>query len=157
VKDLWRRGGPSWETYRIKDTEKGPLVWRVREGRFYPSEDGVPGEALRVIVAVNVLDGEVKYFLSNAPDEVPLWELLAVAFSRWHIEKLYQEGKGEVGMHHFEVRCYRSLIRHLVLTNVSLYFLAEQTEILRGEKSGLVDLPVAPGCGGPVGTGRSAA
>ena len=157
VKALWQRGGPSWELYRIKDTEKGPSVWRVRESRFYPSENGVPGEALRVIVAVNVLDGEVKYFLSNAPEEVPLKELLTVAFSRWHIEKLYNEGKGEVGLHHFEVQGYPSLIRHLVLTNLSLYFLAEQTEILRGEKPGVVDLPGAQGSGGPTGTGRSAA
>jgi len=157
VKDLWRRGGPSWENYRIKDTEKGPLVWQVRESRFYPSENRVPGEALRVIVAVNVLTGEVKYFLSNAPEAVPLKELLAVAFSRWAIEKLYQEGKGEVGMHHFEVRSYPSLIRHLVLTNLSLYFLAEQTDILRGEKPSVVDLPGAPSCGSAVGAGRAAA
>lgn len=157
VRDLWRRGGPSWKDYRVKDTEKGPVVWRVRESRFSPRENRVPGEAVRVIVAVNVLSREVKYFLSNAPAEVPLKVLLAVAFSRWNIEKLYQEGKGEVGMHRFEVRGYPSPIRHLVLTNLSVYFLAEQTDILRGEKPGVVDLPGAPGRGGAVGAGRPAA
>lgn len=158
VSKFWKRGGPSWGLYRVKDTEKGPVVWWVRESRFYPSSGGLPtGEELRLIVAREVVSGEVKYFLSNAPSEFALKELLAVAFSRWHIEKLYQEGKGEVGMDHVEVRNYTSLIRHLVLTHVSIYFLAEQTEILRGEKPVVVDLPDEAGGGSTVGAGRTAA
>lgn len=141
VAHLWQRGGPSWRLYRVKDTDKGPIVWRVRETRFFPNDEGVPGEALRLIVAQEVLTGEMKYFLSNAPVEVPLKVLLCVAFARWHIERLFEEGKGEVGFDHFEVRKYQPLMRHLVLTMLSLYFLAEQTARLRGEKPALDCLP----------------
>ncbi len=158
VREFWKRGGPSWEPYRVKDTEKGPLVWWVREGRFYPSSGRLPtGEELRLIVARDAVSGEMKYFLSNAPATIGLKELLAVAVSRWHIEKLYQEGKGEVGMDHFEVRSYTSLIRHMILTHVSLYFLAEQTKILRGEKPMVVDLPDEAGGRSATGAGRTAA
>jgi SRSO17 transposase len=38
VNALWKRGGPSWRLYRIKDGEKGPLVWTVRETPFCPRE-----------------------------------------------------------------------------------------------------------------------
>ena len=141
VSKLWKRGGPSWQTYRVKDTQKGPEVWHVRETRFYPNDNGLPGRESRLIIARNALSGEVKYFLSEAGPEVPLKTLLYVAFSRWHIERLFEDGKGEVGFDHFEVRNYKSLIRHLVLTNLSLYFLCEQTTRLRGKKPVVDTLP----------------
>ena len=152
VSKLWKRGGPPWQTYRIKDTQKGPEVWHVRETRFYPSDGGLPGRESRLIIAEHVLSGEVKYFLSDAAADVSLKTLLYVAFSRWHIERLFEDGKEEVGFDHFEVRNYKSLMRHLVLTNLSLYFLCEQTTRLRGEKP-LVD-PL-PGEGGGRGPTRS--
>ncbi len=138
VSKLWKQGGPSWETYRIKDTQKGPEVWHIRETRFYPNDGDVPGREGRLIIAENALSGEVKYFLSDAGPEVALKTLLYVAFSRWHIERLFEDGKGEVGFDHFEVQNYKSLLRHLVLTTLSLYFLCEQTTRLRKKKS-LVD------------------
>lgn len=141
VSDLWPRGGPPWKQYQIKDTQKGLSVWRVRESHFFPSDGSVPGKPLRLLVAQEVLSGEIKYFLSNAPPEVPLKVLLCVAFSRWHIEQLFEDGKGEVGLDHFEVRKYPALMRHLILTMLSLYFLAEQTGRLREKKSLVVPVP----------------
>ena len=141
VSKLWKRGGPSWQTYRIKDSHKGPEVWHVRETRFYPNDRGLPGRESRLVIAKHALSGKVKYFLSDAAPDVPLKTLLYVAFSRWHVERLFEDGKGEVGFDHFEVRSYTSLIRHLVLTNLSLYFLCEQTTRLRGGKSLLDPLP----------------
>ncbi len=141
VSKLWKRGGPSWQTYRVKDTQKGPEVWYVRETGFYPNDNDLPGRESRLIIARNALSGEVKYFLSKAGPEVSLKTLLYVAFARWHVERLFEDGKGEVGFDHFEVRNYKSLIRHLVLTNLSLYFLCEQTTRLRKKKSVVVALP----------------
>ena len=94
----------------------------------------MPGAEVRLLVAREVLTGEMKYFLAHAPQETTVQEILCVAFSRWHIERLFEDGKGEVGFDHFEVRKYRSLRRHLVLTQLSLAFLADQTSKLRGKK-----------------------
>lgn len=152
VSKLWQRGGPSWETWRIKETEKGPSVWEVRETDFYPTLGDYPGEVLRLVIAREVLTGEVKYFLSNAPREIRLGEVLHVAFSRWHIERVFQDGKGEVGLDHFEVRNYKPLIRHLILSMISFYFLADQTERLREKKLELDRLPGQSGGGMPVGS-----
>lgn len=138
VDRLWKRGGPRWRKYHVKDTEKGPVVWEVRAGRFFPWEDGVAGEPGWLIIARNVLDGEIKYFFSNAPAEVPLTEILRIAFSRWVIERLFEDGKSEIGLDHFEVRRYIAVIRHLILSMVSLLFLVRETERLRGKKP-LVD------------------
>ena len=131
VSELWHRGGPSWQLYRVKETEKGPVVWEVRETRFFPSRDGIPGQELRLLIARHVLTGELKYFLAHAPREVTTEQIRCVAFSRWHIERLFEDSKGEVGLDHFEVRKYRSLRRHLVLSMLSLCFLADRTQELR--------------------------
>jgi SRSO17 transposase len=152
VDRLWKRGGPCWRGFHVKNTHKGPVVWEARTTRFSPwTRGGLPGKELWLLVGRNVLDGEVKYFLSNAPADTPAEVLLHVAFSRDHVEKLFEESKGEVGLDHFEVRGYRALKRHLVLSMVSLLFLAEQTQRLRGEKSVVEPLPGS--CGHRSATG----
>lgn len=144
VDQLWKRGGPSWALFHIKNTGNGPVVWEVRATRFVPREHQRPGEACWLLVARNVLDGEVKYFLSNAPADTPLEVLLHVAFSRWHIERMFEDGKGEIGLDHFEVRQYRSIMRHLVLSMVSFLFLMRETQRLQ-KKRPMDHLPSAGG------------
>lgn len=135
VSELWHRGGPSWHLYRVKETEKGPVVWEVRATRFFPHRGTVPGAEGVLLVAREVRTGERKYFLAHAPTETAVAEMLCVAFARWHIERLFEDSKGEVGLDHFEVRTYRSLRRHLVLAQLSLGFLADQTCALREKNS----------------------
>jgi SRSO17 transposase len=135
VDALWDRGGPSWQKYYIKDTGNGPVVWEVRATRFFPWENGSAGEEGWLLIARNVLDGEVKYFFSNAPADASVADLLRIAFSRWAIERLFEDGKGAVGLDHFEVRRYLALKRHLILSMVSLLFLVKETDRLRGKKS----------------------
>ena len=142
VDALWRRGGPSpdtpgrsgWEMYHVKNTEKGPVVWEARTVRFHPHEDDGAGDEQWLIVARNVLTGEVKYFLSNTPEATPREAILHVAFTRGEVEHLFHEAKGEVGLGHFEVRGYKPVMRHLTLSMVSLLFLSEEVRRLRGKK-----------------------
>jgi SRSO17 transposase len=124
VQDLWRRGGPSWATYRVKETEKGPEVWEIRVTRFVPSVNGGREGECRLLIAHNVLTGEMKYFLSNAPENCPVSALGYVAFSRWRVERCFQDLKGEVGLDHFEVHKYLPLVRHLKLALAGMLFLA---------------------------------
>ncbi|MFC1745594.1 transposase [Candidatus Riflebacteria bacterium] len=139
VSDLWLKNPPKWVPYKIKETQKGPIIWEVRESKFFPYEKGFPGAQQRLLICRNPLTGEIKYFLSNADREISTAQLLKVAFSRWRIERLFQDAKDEVGFDHFEVRKYPSLIRHIVLTQLSIYFLSIQTERLR-EKKSMVDI-----------------
>jgi SRSO17 transposase len=132
--------------FHVKDTTLGPVVWEAKEGRIYLKRDGLPTAVHRLVIARNVLKPEeVKYFISNAPREVSLETLLHVGFSRWHVERCFEDGKGELGLSHFEVRNYRSLKRHLIVTAVSYLFLARVRQAWRGEKSGADDLPVEHG------------
>ena len=122
----------SWQRYRIKDTEKGPLVWEVQWSVFWrKGEDGLPGRRHGLIVARNVLTSEVKYFVSNrVPGEpgVTLRWLLRVAFGRWSVESCFREAKEELGMDHYEVRGWRCLHRHFFVTQLSQLFCARMRQ-----------------------------
>lgn len=133
-----------WQAYRIKDTDKGPQVWEVKFAPCWlPRAGGVVGPYW-LVVARNVLNrDELKYFVSNARAGVPLPVVLHVAFGRWPVERCLQDEKSELGLSHFEVRCYPALKRHLLITQVSHLFLARQTERLREKKSG-VDVAASP-------------
>lgn len=116
-----------WQTYRVKDGTKGPFVWEAKcVPLWIKDENGLPGGPHPLLIARNVLKpDEVKFFLSNAPLETPVETLLLVAFSRWRIERLFEDSKTELGLDHFEVRQYPAIKRHLLLTCVSHLFLAE--------------------------------
>jgi SRSO17 transposase len=77
--------------------------------------------------------------------ETPLTTLLRIAFSRWIIERLFEDGKTEIGLDHFEMRRYVAVMRHLIVSMVSLLFLVKETDRLRGKKP-LVEC--VAGCGG---------
>jgi SRSO17 transposase len=135
-----------WETFHIKDTTKGPMLWQAKAVAFYLKRDGLPTWRHWLIVARNLENPkEIKYFVSNAPEGTPLEVLLHVAFSRWHVERCFEEEKGELGFSHFEVRNYVSLRRHLILTAVSHLFLAEVHQTWRGEKPATDGLPTSDG------------
>jgi SRSO17 transposase len=124
-----------WIAYRVKDGQKGPIVWEAKHARIVLNVEGMPGVDLHLIVARNVLDrNEVKFFVSNAPAKTAISTMLLVAFSRWRVERCFQDQKQEVGLDQWEGRTWRGLQRHLILTSVSYLFLARVRESMRGKK-----------------------
>jgi len=54
---------------------------------------------LHLVVARNAPDPEeIKFFVSNAAPEVHVQTLLPVAFSRWRVERRFEDQKQEVGL-----------------------------------------------------------
>ena len=121
-----------WQDFHIKNGRKGPIVWRAKVARFQISVrvDGagngftLPSAPVWLIVAKNPLTDEIKYFVCNASASTSIEKMLHVAFSRWHIERAFQDEKSELGLDHFECRRYTALRRHLTLTTISHLFLA---------------------------------
>lgn len=131
-----------WETWRIKDGEKGLIVWKVKHAMIHVKDErSLPTKCYHLLVCDNPLTGEREYFISNAPAKTPLKKLLRVAFSRWPIEHCFEEQKGQVGLTHWEGRTWTGLQRHLILTSVSHLFLAIACQKVRGKQSGGIRLP----------------
>jgi len=135
--------GQSWQEMVIKDTTRGRCIWQIKSAQVYlvKHKDGkaycpVPTDRTYwLIIAMNRQTGEIKYFISNAPAQESLKKLMQTAFGRWRVEKWFERGKQECGFGAFEVRTYTSLIRHWLASRLPMYFLADQTHRLRGEKS----------------------
>lgn len=137
-----------WRTVRLDRQTLGPQAWKVKAAQVYlQRDDGREGKASPrptdrtywLIVARNVQTGEVKYFVSNAPPRTALKLLLKVAFCRWGVEHAFRLVKSEIGFGHFEGRSWKGLLRHLILCQAVMLFVAEQTTRLRGEKSAADD------------------
>ena len=135
--------GQSWRKMVIKDTTRGPCIWHIKSAQVYlvKHKDGkaycpIPTDRTYwLVVAHNRQTDETKYFISNAPAKEKIETLLEIAFSRWQVEKWFERAKQECGFGAFEVRTYTSLIRHWLASRLAMYFLADQTTRLRGEKS----------------------
>ena len=138
-----------WVRWRIKDGHKGPMVWEVKHLRFYSvTADGLPGAPLHLIVARDVLNPhELKFFVSNAPAETALQTMLLVAFSRWRVERCFEDQKSEIGLDQYEGRRYQGLKRHLILSCVSYLFLSRMRQEFGGGKSGVDGVPDPHGSG----------
>jgi SRSO17 transposase len=110
-----------WQPWRVKDGEKGPVVWECKHTLItIKDENGLPGVRLHLVIARNVLDPEeVKFFVSNASPQTGVGALLLVAFSRWRVERCFEDGKGEIGLDQYEGRRYLGLKRHMILSAVS--------------------------------------
>lgn len=131
-----------WQRWRVKDGEKGPMVWECKHTFItVKDENDLPGACLHLLIARNVLDpDEVKFFVSNAPPQAGVGALLLVAFSRWRVERCFQDDKSEIGLDQYEGRRYLGLKRHLTLSAVSYLFLARVRQEW-GEKSGVDGVP----------------
>lgn len=127
-----------WQAWHVKDGEKGPMVWEAKHVWFHPrGVNDLPQEGAHLIVARNALEGEkIKFFVAHAPRETPLGVLLKVAFSRWRVERCFEDEKTELGFDHFEGRSYVGLTRHQIITAVTHLFLAHTRQAWRGGKSG---------------------
>jgi SRSO17 transposase len=140
----------AWRRFRVKDGQKGPMVWEVKHLRFCPvGEDGLPDEPLHLIIARDVLKtDELKFFVSDAPGATSVQAMLLVAFSRWRVERCFEDQKSEIGLDQYEGRRYRGLKRHLILSCVSYLFLSRVRQEFGGGKPGPDGVPGAHGGGG---------
>lgn len=125
-----------WTPLRVKDTTTGPVVWEVKRAKLWLRRDGLPTAEHGLVVARHALTGEIKYFVTNAPSTVRIEEIMSVAFTRWTVERCFEDAKTELGLSHFEVRNWRSLTRHLLLTALGLLVLSRVTSRHRPKSAG---------------------
>jgi len=132
---FWNR--QEWKGVSLARLTLDEQTWEVRAGQVYLVRDGdMTSRTYWLIVARNTETGEEKYFISNAPIDTPVEKLLRVAFSRWNVEHAFRVVKSEIGFGHFEGRSYIAWMRHMILCLLTMRFVAEHTDRLRGEKSG---------------------
>lgn len=75
-------------------------------GPACPTTNGAaPGFQCALLVRRSVATPtELTFHLTHVPEGAALGELVRVAGTRWSVESLFEQAKGEVGLGHYEVR-----------------------------------------------------
>jgi SRSO17 transposase len=114
----------AWKRFTIKEGAKGPITADFAFVRAVSKRRHRPGHEVWVICRRSTSDPtEIKYYLSNAPAEIAKTELVRQAGLRWPVETAIEEGKGELGMDHYETRTWRGWHHHMTLTFLAHHFL----------------------------------
>ena len=112
-----------WTPHTIKEGSKGPLVAHFAALRVIAVREGLPGPEVWLVLRRNLLTGELKTYLSNAPIDTPLATLVWLSGMRWPIETCFEDGKQYVGMGDYEVRGWRGWHHHMTLCILAHFFL----------------------------------
>ena len=133
----------AWHRYRILEGSKGPLVADFAAMRAVATRGGLPGPEVWVLFRRAVRDPadtadppELKVYLSNAPADTPLAELVRVSGMRWPIESCFEESKGELGLDHYELRFWRGWHHHMTLVILAHHFLVRLQQRLSPREGG---------------------
>jgi SRSO17 transposase len=124
-----------WVRIDVRDGEKGPLVVEAVKCRVQAREEKrhVGPEELLLATRVRESKGwKLDFYLSNAPAETELEELVRVAKAEHRIEDALKRAKSESGMADYEVRTWIGWHHHQALSLIATWFLTREAR--RGEK-----------------------
>lgn len=137
--DAWARSLPPdrWTRLTIRGGEKGPLEVEAASGRVQAKLKRRIGPQERVLV-IRTLGPrpDWTYSLSNAPADEPLAEVVRARSSRHRVEEVLEQGKGEAGLAHYEVRSWVGWHHHVTLAMLALWFLVLERRRVGGENPG---------------------
>ncbi len=111
-----------WERVSAGAGSKGPRWYDWR--RVDLSDPPQTGWKRWLVVRRNINDpSAVTAYVAFAAANATLVDLVRVAGMRWTVEESIQTAKGEVGLDHYEVRCWTGWYRHITLAMWAAAFL----------------------------------
>ena len=114
-----------WQRLVVDEGEKGPRIYDWACQRIIENQGDLPGRDGWILARRSTTDpDDIAYYLSNSPTDTSLLRLAQVASTRFTIEQCFEEGKGETGLDHYEVRYWHSWYRHITLSMMAHAWLA---------------------------------
>ncbi len=128
--DQWMEAQPAaaWQRLRLRESTKGKLQVEVLHQRVWVW-DGKEAEARHwhLIVRREVKSPEkLKYSLSNASEEISLERLAQMQGQRYWVERSFQDGKGQAGLDHYQVRGWKPWHHHMALVMMAMLFMLKE-------------------------------
>ena len=115
-------GEADWQRLSAGDGAKGP---RLYDWACLPHAGGATGFRCGLLVRRSIDDpSKITFYLTHAPEATTLDELVKIAGTRWSIESLFEDSKGEVGLDQYEVRSWTGWHRHITFAMLALACLA---------------------------------
>jgi SRSO17 transposase len=158
--DAWAARQPAtrWRRLAVRDGEKGRVVVRALVAWVQTKdEDGRVGRGERLLV-VRPIDhaGDTTYAVTNDRGPTGLAALVRTKQQRHAVEQLFQGGKGEVGLGHYEVRSWVGWHHHMTLSLLALWYLLLERREVGGKSPGVDGAAATPAASGVAGAGADA-
>ena len=138
LRELLQNLSPTlWHRRVIKEGSQGPLTAEFAFARVTPVRDELPGPRSWAVFRRSLGPKmEVKFYLSNAPANCPEPALVRISGMRWPVETAIEEGRGEIGLDHYETRTWPGWHHHMAHSILAHLFLI-RLRVLFQKKSGL--------------------
>jgi SRSO17 transposase len=114
-------GAQDWQRLSMSEGTKGPRLfdWAVVPILHHWEDDGHHW----LLIRRSLTDpNEKAYYFVFAPKGTTLPEMVAAIGARWHIEEDFENAK-DLGLDHYEVRCFIGWYRYITLVLLALAFL----------------------------------
>jgi SRSO17 transposase len=144
--DAWlkRQSAQRWQEIEIRAGAKGPLRAQAVRARVQTRTKGRVGqEETLVVIRTREAEPRTYYTLSDAASAVATTEVVRAHAERHRVEETLQEGKGEVGLGHYEVRSWTGWHHHMTLCLLALLFVVLEKLRLGKKNTGRHGVPGA--------------
>ena len=126
-----------YQRYTLHEGSKGPLVADVACMRVVAVRDGLPGPEVWLVIRHDVLSGEWRYFLSDAPVETQQAQFAWLSAARWPVERSIEDCKDELKMNQYAMRSWLGWYHHMTLIMIAHLFLVTLQQVLGEQTPGL--------------------
>ena len=125
--DAWVAQQPAhaWRRVTLRDSTRGKLEVEILRQRVW-LWDGEEEMAHCWHIIVRREPGspdEIKYSLSNSPEESSPQRLAVMQGARFWVERSFQDGKSTCGMADYQVRSWNGWHHHMAMTLIAMYFM----------------------------------
>lgn len=106
----------AWQVLCLREGAGEPVIFEFTAVRVWAMRDQKPGPPVWLLLRRPVGgEGEVKYYVSNAPEQTPLKVLALVSGCRVRVEEYFEDGKGYLGMGQYEGRSWLGWHHHMTM------------------------------------------
>lgn len=123
VADCGSSAATVWESLTLRACERGMLTVDIARSLVWTVNR--QGQVRQETLLIRRQGNDIRYSLSNAPQQTPLLTLAQRQSQRHRVESSLQDAKSELGMDEFQATHYRAWEHHLALTILASWFIAE--------------------------------
>jgi len=118
----------AWQRLNIGDGSKGEMVIEVLHSRVWLwDKTELLAHCWHLLVRREVENhNEIKYSLSNAPEDTSLLTMAKMQSQRYWIERSFEDAKSECGMADYQVRKWQGWHHHMALVLMTMLFMLEE-------------------------------
>jgi len=126
VRELLSSNKFTWQTIKIRDTQRGELWIKFSALRVWRIENELPCSKAVWLLVRQELDGsDVKFSFSNAKKSTPIKILAEWQSRRYFVERALEDAKGLAGLDEYQVTGWRGWHHHTAIVLLAMLFLLE--------------------------------